>query len=759
MVKGFVRFGVLVSLAGIVLSTRTGPTSAQSAVTGQLSVVWGDPSSGAGATQLIAYLATSAGERMRLQFAPGSEPSFAELHALSGQTVAVTGAVAGSLVTTERTFEALRLDPLPSADRLQADQAAVAGPQPWVTLRCRFGDLPSTDRAINTSMLTGSSYPSMDEYWREASFNTINVTGSIVTNWVTLPQPRSFYIGSSANLSALASDCTAASDAQVNFTSFVGINMLFNDALDCCLWGGSMYFTLDGASKVWRTTWIGLPSDNYNVLYAGLAHEMGHGFGMPHSSGPYSATYDSRWDIMSNAWVRYDSSLGQYNPQGTIAYHKDIGGWIPSSRRFIPSMNSTTTITLERLVAPIASSGYLMAKIPIGGSSTSFYTAEFRHMVGHDAWLPGTAVILHKVTTNQGGSHARVVDPDGNGNPNDASTMWTAGETFTDAASAVSIRVDSINATSATVTITLGTPAGWSLLVNFGAGAGVSGVWQHRYGSTWTQLHPIAPETISVGDLDGNGVDDLVIDFGSPHGLWAFRNKSTWVPLHAVSPTRVTVGDLDGNGQDEVIAHFANSAIWVLYNSTTWAPLHLVAPSLLVAANIDGTAGDDLVVDFPGHGVWAFMNNASWTRLHPLNATLIAAGRLDAATGPDDLIMGFAGFGIYQYSNHATWSFVHAVIPARVVIGDLDGGGRDDLIGDFGAPHGIWAFVNGSAWSQLHTAVSRSLAIGDLNGNGRADLAVDFGPALGGLWVRTDNGAWQPVHPVSPTDLGVARLP
>jgi hypothetical protein len=45
------------------------------------------------------------------------------------------------------------------------------------------------------------------------------------------------------------------------------------------------------------------------------------------------------------------------------------------------------------------------------------------------------------------------VDPDNNGNPNDASAMWTPGETFTDAANGIEVKVTGATANGFGVTI------------------------------------------------------------------------------------------------------------------------------------------------------------------------------------------------------------------------------------------------------------------------------------------------------------------
>ena len=53
--------------------------------------------------------------------------------------------------------------------------------------------------------------------------------------------------------------------------------------------------------------------------------------------------------------------------------------------------------------------------------------------------------------------------------------------------------------------------------------------------------------------------DDLVIDFGASWGLWT-RDGDTggWSQLHTASAKSIVTGDLDGNGIDEVIVDFGS---------------------------------------------------------------------------------------------------------------------------------------------------------------------------------------------------------
>ena len=111
----------------------------------------------------------------------------------------------------------------------------------------------------------------------------------------------------------------------------------------------------------------------------------------------------------------------------------------------------------------------------------------------------------------------------------------------------------------------------WKDLVgNFGRSYGI---WARRQ-TAWIQPHSWSPEAIVSGDFDGNGLDDLAIDFSPNSGVWLWMNHATWVPLHDQSPTAMTVGDLDHNGKSDLVLSFPGYGLWAWMNNSTWRTLN-----------------------------------------------------------------------------------------------------------------------------------------------------------------------------------------
>lgn len=478
---------------------------------GAISVIHGDPPHDSGEPPRTKVLLTDdAGTVIELAL------DLHQFDLVTGQRVQVTGKMMPAAAPTQEgpAFPVVEVASVQVIDSTDALSPTVTGSVPWVNVLCRFsdstGDTPHP--ASWYDPLFANVYPGIDHYWREISYNAVNIAGTTTHGWYNLPKPRADYIiNGEADLDALAADCTAAAEADIYFPDYQGINLMFNQQLDCCAWGGSHYIQLDGQWSIYRMTWLPPWAQRHSTV----THEMGHGFGLPHSTGPadnppvqWNEIYISQWDVMSSASGTCTASDPEYDciAPGTISYHIDLAGWMPPSRLAVVNTGEKATITLERLDQPVSGTDPLMIKIPIGGSSIRYYTVEVRQLAGYDQNVPGAAVVIHDVDKSRSGNggDAYVVDAvDGNDNVNDAGAMWLPGEVYEDVPRDIYIEV--LNASGSTFTVyvenefVIPPPDAPSDL----AGVGVS---RSQIDLSWTDSNP--DETEYSVELSPNGISN-----------------------------------------------------------------------------------------------------------------------------------------------------------------------------------------------------------------------------------------------------------
>lgn len=208
----------------------TASTHAQTIEQGLLQLEWGDPAPVApgqakSKSRFNARLVKDNGSRIALDPAQARKAA-GDLYVLANRRVAIAFGAPGKTASSAPTIEAIvpvdrtaQSAPVTAASARVAAAAPVNGVTRWVTLMCKFSDIGTEQKtqAFFQSQY-GEGVGQLGHYWREVSYNKINLAGSSAHGWFTLPQPRSHYVTEEngedkADLKKLFADCGAAADA------------------------------------------------------------------------------------------------------------------------------------------------------------------------------------------------------------------------------------------------------------------------------------------------------------------------------------------------------------------------------------------------------------------------------------------------------------------------------------------------------------------------------------------------------------------
>lgn len=357
---------------------------------------------------------------------------------VSGQSVRIRGVRVDHAIAVEPTSENLRIGGTRGAGMQSA--AAIPssfGAQSTIVILVNFSDnavQPYTAASAKSLVFT-----TVSNFDLENSYGQTWLTGD-VAGWYTIP--LSSTVCDYASIQTYAR--SAATAAGVNLANYA--HQVYAFPANACGWWG-----LGSVGGAPSSAWI-----NGSFQLQVVAHEMGHNLGLYHAHSLSCGGVTLGTTCTSSEYGDTLDTMG-YSAYHFNSFQKERLGWLGyGSSPALTTVTSSGTYAID----PYETNGSASKALKIArGTTGSYFYLELRRGLGFDASLGSNSnissgVVFHLASPSDGASSNLLDMTPVNGSFSDPALV--AGQTFTDSDSGVSVVVNSVSSTGASISVALG---------------------------------------------------------------------------------------------------------------------------------------------------------------------------------------------------------------------------------------------------------------------------------------------------------------
>ena len=283
-----------------------------------------------------------------------------------------------------------------------------------------------------------------------------------------------------------------------------------------------------------------------------------------------------------------------------------------------------------------------------------------------------------------------------------------------------------------------------------------------------------SPEGGAVGDLDGDGYNDIVETNNSSNTMSIFLNKqksgnftsssfaSPIIMRTVGNPFMATIGDIDGDGKpDMVVGGFSTDSMYIYKNTSTVGSISFASPvkiqttgnaCRMVIADMDNDGLPDIVLANRSKYISIYkssVTSSSFTvsDFSKTDITVTSTAQMNDVAVADmdgDGKMDFAttdlnSANLYTFINNGSLSFTskNTGLTTNNVWGlslvDIDGDGKPDITGAYRFGTKMFTFINTTSGGTFSLAAEQTVTtptgstilcstVADMNGDGKPDF-------------------------------------